>query len=54
MPIEATEEQIDRAGEWVGEHYPNAEHKVYEARFAAALADIMSIDAAADRRESLQ
>ncbi len=53
MPIEATEEQIDRASEWIGEHYPNAEHEVYEARFAEALAEIMALDAAADRQEAM-
>jgi hypothetical protein len=51
MPVEATEEQIDRAHESVVENHPNAEHEVYEAYFAEALADIMAIDAAADRRE---
>jgi hypothetical protein len=48
MPKNATEEQIDRAAEYVADRYPNAEHEEYEDRFARALTDIMAIDAAAD------
>jgi hypothetical protein len=51
MPVEATEEQIDRAHESVVTNHPNAEDEVYSDYFAEALADIMAIDAAADRRE---
>ncbi len=51
MPKNATDEQIDRAHESVVTNHPNAEDEVYSDYFAEALADIMAIDAAADRRE---
>lgn len=47
-----TQEQKDRAMEWCAEHYPaprtDAEH---EARYEAALAHIVALDAAADAAE---
>lgn len=43
--------QLDRAHEWVSENHPEAEGADYEAHLAAALADILAIDAAADRAD---
>jgi hypothetical protein len=53
MSKNATKEQIDRAHEWTVEHYSDAGHEEYENRFAAALADILAIDAAADTVDAL-
>lgn len=52
MPKNATDDQIQRAHESTVENHPNAEHEVYEAFFAEALADIMAIDVAQDRAEA--
>lgn len=51
MPRDATEDQIQRAHESTVENHPNAEYEAYEALFSDALAEIMAIDAAADRAE---
>lgn len=46
--VTADQSQIDRAREWTAETYPEATGAEYKRHFAAALADILSIDAATD------
>ena len=43
-----TQDQIDRAHEWVVERYPDATHAEYETHLADALRDIVELDRAAD------
>ena len=43
-----TQDQIDRAHEWVVERHPDATNAEHETHLADALADIVELDRAAD------
>lgn len=44
----ATQDQIDRAHEWIGVNHPEVDGDAYEQLFAESLAEIVDLDAAAD------
>ena len=47
-----TQDQIDRAHEWVVERYPDATNAEHETHLADALRDIVAIDRAADAADA--
>lgn len=49
--MKTTQDQIERAHEWTSEHYPDLEGTAYETKVREVLADIVAIDAAADRAD---